>query len=375
MTRARLSPATVGLVAAVLGACAHAPAGAPPPAPNASASPPVRWLCLPGRTDACSGDLTTTEIGRDGSRTVVPSARAVDPKVDCFYVYPTVDLELVPGNHVDFTDTTRMANTALAQVGHFAEACAVFAPLYRQVTLGTYLQPRERLEAGLSLAFSDVERAFVEYLARWDRGHEIVLVGHSQGADMVVRLVRKFFDGDPAMRQRLLYAMPIGGHVDDGTFANVPTCTKMGQTGCVVAYRSYARDRPVVPGRDAPPPGHTTACVSPGDLLGDGAKPLSRSIFFLTPLVARHVRGIDGVTTPFVALRDFYRASCVDGPDGFRYLAVDTAAAPGDARTPPLDLERDFPKTGLVAALGLHLVDFQLAQGELIELIRRAAPK
>ncbi len=296
-------------------------------------------------------------------------------------MYPTVDLELRPGNHRDLTDTTRMANVTFAQAAQLQQVCALYAPLYHQVTLGTYLQPRERLEAGLALAFADVERAFAEYLAKYDRGRKLVLIGHSQGAEMVVRLVKRFFEPDPKLRDRLLFAMPIGGDVETapgsdrgGTFVNLPICTKEGQVGCVVAYRSWAQDRAVVPGRTAPPAGRVTACVSPADVAGTAPHELARSIFHLTPEAAKHLHGIDDVRTPFVAFTGYYRASCADGPAGFRTLSVDVKGQPGDARPPPIDFERDLPKNGLLATLGLHLLDLQLPQGDLIELIRRASP-
>jgi hypothetical protein len=136
----------------------------------------------------------------DGSRVVVPFVPATRPNVDCFYVYPTLDMAMVPGNHTDFTDTTRMRDAARAQAARFGAACRVIVPLYRQITFDTYLVPREEREPRLKAAFADVLDAFRWYLAHLDDGRRIVLIGHSQGAEMVVRLLLALFDGDARAR-------------------------------------------------------------------------------------------------------------------------------------------------------------------------------
>ena len=123
--------------AATTVACAHAGAGDPA---TASGEPPVAgpldyeraqsWLCRPDLpADACRGDLDVTELWPDGKRVVVPFAPAADTKVDCFYVYPTVDLKMVADDHTDFADNGQIVETTRAQVARFGEACRVFAPV------------------------------------------------------------------------------------------------------------------------------------------------------------------------------------------------------------------------------------------------------
>lgn len=368
MTPAR-GAMTVVFVVSLL-ACAH---GAKPPA-AVTAAPATEWLCrpdLPLADDACrSADLTATELHPDGSRTVVEHHAAKDPPVDCFYVYPTVDLELVPGNHQDLSDKQRQRATTIAQAARFTETCALWVPLYHQVTLGTYLQPKDVLERGLAIAFADVERAFTEYLAHADRSRKVVLIGHSQGAEMVVRLLRRFFDDDATNRARLLLAMPIGGDVDTGTTKNIHACTRADETGCIVAYRTYAAGEHVDPDRWAPPPGKETVCVEPSP---SASHRLSRAYFTVWPELRRFMRGVDGVTTPFVLLRDFYSARCVRaGEQGFAWLEAAAEPAPGDKRVSPVDLrDRRFR----IGNLGLHVLDLQLAQGDLVDMVARRLPK
>ena len=355
--------------------------------PVASAPVATTWLCRPDLpSDACrSADLSATELRPDGSRVVVSHRPAERPRVDCFYVYPTVDLELVPGNHRDFSDVRRMRNTTVAQAARFTEACAVWAPLYHQVTLGTYLQPKPMLERGLAIAFADVERAFAEYLAHGDPTRKIVLIGHSQGGEMVIRLLRRFFEGNAAMRARLLLAMPIGAEVDvaagrvsGGTFADLPVCTRPNEIGCVVAYRTHAAGEPVDPDRWAPPSGRETVCVDPAALDRDpaaGGGPaaphrLARAYYGLWPELGRFTHGVSDVTTPFVVVPDFYVARCVRGPGGYAYLEASPQPMAGDPRISPIDLrDRRFR----IGKLGLHVLDLQLAQGDLVDMVRRRA--
>jgi hypothetical protein len=59
----------------------------------------------------------------------------------------------------------------------------------------------------------------------------------------------------------------------------------------------------------------------------------------------------------------------METPEGFRYLAVSEARGAGDTRESPVDLAAFVLNTGL----GLHILDFQLPQGELIDLVARRA--
>ena len=359
----------------LLASCAPPPPASPARPDATHYADPHAWLCLPGRDDACARDLTATELHPDGSRTIEKRAAAVDPKVDCFYVYPTVDLELVSGNHESFDDLSTMTTAAIAQAARFRETCAVYAPLYRQATIGSYLH-EDTLEARLAFAFADVEAAFRAYLADRDRGRPLVLLGHSQGAEMIVRLLARFFDRDPVMRARLLLAMPIGGDVEvpkgksaGATFANIPICTKTDETGCVIAYRTDVAGAPAPPGRNAPKPGNESVCVNPASFDGDAPHPLSRAYLLINNRTHRWVRGVDNVETPFVELADFYASRCIDAPGGYRYLGISLIGAPGDGRANPLD----FDRVPLKKQLGLHIVDFQLPQGDLVDLVARRA--
>jgi hypothetical protein len=213
---------------------------------------------------------------------------------------------------------------------------------------------------------SDVLDAFLHYMGQYNGGRKIVLVGHSQGSEMLVELLQRLFDDDPVMREKLLLAMPIGwpldvkpGQTTGGTFAHIPACTEHAQTGCVVTFRTYP-DGEKVEVKTMPPAGRESMCVNPAEL-AHGAPRFTRAFFASS--------GADGIHTPFVLVRDFYQARCVDSPGGVRYLAVSIARLPGDLRESPVDMGY-FLFHGVY---GYHLLDMQFAQGDLVDLVAERA--
>jgi hypothetical protein len=319
------------------------------------------WLCRPDLpSDACRIELATTVLEPDGTRTVTAHVPARDAPVDCFYIYGSVDLNVIPGNHTDFSERAAMRRAAAEQIARWSEVCNVYAPLYRQATIGTYLESQTSRRRFFEVAYSDIAAAFHAYLVHYDRGKPIVIVGHSQGAEMAAHLVRDTFDHSAVLRTRLLAAMPIGFLVEvpadaptGGTFENLSACSRPDDVGCVVAFMTVGK------GEAAPAltrdlgPGERAMCVDPasGPMLAESVFP-----------AAHHE---NGVTTPFAAVHGLYRARCVTHPDGRAYLEVAEQRAPGDRRPSLVNLHP------LVGRYGLHVYDFQLAQGDLIELVRR----
>jgi hypothetical protein len=399
--RGRLFPALAALAALAVSmvGCVHAGGGpAAPPAEVSQTSATAAlareeaqplgydradaWLCRPDRPgDPCRTDLDATEQRPDGQTVAVPFQPAPHPEADCFYVYPTVDMSDRPGNHASFADTNPMLEATRAQVARFSAACRVFVPLYRQMTIGTYIATPEEHERRFDTAFADVLAAFRYYQAHFDDGRGIVLLGHSQGAQMVERLLQVVFDDDPAMRARLVVAMPIGGDVNvasgsttGGTFHNLPICTSAAELGCVIAYATHPPEglKHAWPG--APPPGRRTACTNPAALvLGQDRTARVRLSGTTLPTHSRYRDNMPGsrwAMTPFAVLRDYYSAWCVDRPDGFSYLAVAPDPAAGDTRPPPIDFGMGLWKQQIARVqLGYHILDFQMTQGDLVKLL------
>ncbi len=340
----------------------------------------ARWLCRPDLPDSpCLHDRTATTLAPDGTRHAVRDATPTAPPVDCFYVYPTVDLGLRWGNHDDFEDRAAMDRVALAQATPFSSVCRVFAPFYQQITIGTYLRSPEAREPYLAAAFSDVAEAFVHYMGQYNQGRKVVLIGHSQGAEMTIRLLKRFFDDDPVMRERLLLALPIGGHLEvkpgqttGGTFQHLPICRSQDETACIVAFRSYRGDVPAEPfERDLPSPGFETVCVNPADIEDNHRTLLRATTFPMWAEAPDVLHGIDNIQTPYVSVPERYAGQCLAQANGFRYLGITEVEAPNDRREPLFDLK----DARLSGRMGMHVLDMQLPMGDLVELVRIRATR
>ena len=124
-----------------------------------SASADVVWLCRPGIPDnPCRDSLETTVHEQDGSSRVVNPPLPADPPIDCFYVYPTVSEQR--SRNADKNKDPEIIAVAQHQASRYSQTCRVYAPVYRQQTLGG-LALGGSAEA-LALAYSDVVEAWNE---------------------------------------------------------------------------------------------------------------------------------------------------------------------------------------------------------------------
>lgn len=353
--------------------CLRGPLRPPDPATAPDYASHAAWACRPDmKGDACDIDLTAVEMLPDGTTKIVHFTPEADPKIDCFYVYPTVDMGLRAGLHEDLTDNEKPFQTAGIQAARFAEVCRLFAPLYRQVRIGTYAADEKTRDFYLDAAYEDVEAAFDHYISHDNGGRPFVLVSHSQGSHMVSRLIRRRIEVDPALLSRLVVALPIGGHLGTdangrtgGSFQKVPVCTSKEEQGCVVAYRSYPPSATNFGRDESLKEGKVSVCVHPASIGKDESAGLSRAYF---PTRARRLGTLpEGIAekAPFVLYRDFYEARCVAHGD-VRVLEVRPRNAPGDTRQNPIDFDSMFVRS----AMGLHIYDVQFGMGDLIDLVR-----
>jgi hypothetical protein len=386
-TRSHLA-CIVGLVAAcVNGGCGASQArGGQEEAPTPlDYGRDAHWICKPGMEgDPCmEADLTATELHPDGRTARVAHVREPDPAHDCFYVYPTVALGMTTGNDPAFADLRRVTDPLRQQAAWFSSQCRVFAPLYRQITVTTYVAvpPRDR-DRFLERAYADVEAAFRHYLRHHGGDRPFVLLGHSQGAHMLRRLLERVVAPEGDLRRRLVVAVLPGGDVlatrggsDGGNTGGIPLCTTPDQTECVIAYRAQAEEAPPPPGHaptvpDGVPEGLEPACVHPA-APGGGRAAFGGSYF----ATSAHQRVYDpwqgkppAVDTPFVLYRGLYEGECVRDGGGFPYLAVGRSPHAPEALGVPF--EGDVYAPGL---LGLHLVEYALALGDLMALVDHKA--
>lgn len=351
-------------------------------APDAFIDPgyadPARWLCHPQHpSDPCREGLDATAVAADGTLTPLPHPVAVDPPVDCLYVYPTTSVD--PGGNSDRLANDEERFIVHEQAGRFSQVCRVFAPIYRQVTVTGLLA---RNPEHWALALGDVEAAWEHYRAE-NPDRPVILIGHSQGASHLRSLIAERIDPDPAARDLLVAAYLIGssvgvppGEVVGGSFAHLPLCTTADAPGCVVSYASFRQSDP--PGENslfAGPVrgGLRSACVNPAALVGDpaaldGYYPTAVRGFFGSFLGEDPSPWADPAAhpafpTPHFTLPGLVAGACVS-EGSFDYLQITVAGDPADPRVD--DIIGDFSP-----GWGLHLADMHLVMGDLVRLAAR----
>jgi len=151
------------------------------------------WLCHPDLAaddNVCEISLDVTMVAADGTATVEPHPKAVDPAFDCFYVYPTISTDFRVNSDLQ-ADEAEIFVTRF-QAARYGEVCRVFAPMYQQVTLAGLFknvatpQQRELLDMLVQgdpdpeVAYTDVAAAFQRYLDSDSNGRPFLLIGHSR---------------------------------------------------------------------------------------------------------------------------------------------------------------------------------------------------
>jgi len=320
-----------------------------PPISRADYMNEANWVCRPGRNDACAGSI--------------PVARQSNPKIDCFYVYPTTSA--APTANAPLALSPEVARTVHDQFAPFSAVCRPFAPLYRQRTL------RALAASGLHLgsfgdrtrAYNDVRDAWHAYLAHDNNNRGFVLIGHSQGANILARLIREEIDGKPIQSQLVSAILP--GHnfaVPDGAdatseFRFIKPCRAATHTGCLIAYASFRADSPPaaasVYGRN-PGTGQHLLCTNPAALAG-GPAPLTPYFPAAAP-------------APFIAAPTLLAATCVHNADA-TYLSISLNTAP------TTELRAAIGANAVLFAAvppkwGLHVLDINVALGNLIQIIQ-----
>ncbi|ARJ06866.1 lysophospholipase [Cnuibacter physcomitrellae] len=418
---------SLATAAALTISLAAAPVATTPSDPStASAAPSLTaplahpvWLCHPADPRSACGDATgrypdgttvplSTTVAADGSTTVTQPSTGAEPPVDCFYVYPTVDLlpnpPLMVGSAPPSARDDEVA-VLLAQLGPLTDLCRVFAPLYRQSTLAQLaLSGATGGDPYPGPGFADVQQAWDDYWAHDNidpvtgerRG--VIVLGHSQGSVAVEELLQHSVDGDPTATAQLVSAVVLGGQVQvpigatvgggsdpASTFQHLPLCQPQSgsvPTGCVIAYSSYGQpsgSRPTSGSlADNLDPGHQIACVNPSALLAGAAPDATTPLDPVLP-TRTLVRG--SLLAPNGALTHLLIGYTLPSdPTGYRATPgalTGRCAFAGDATSNASWLQIEDP-TGMLpdtatSALGLHVVDYNVDLGGLHTLLSAQA--
>ena len=347
----------------------------------------ANWLCWPGAADACKVDLDTTVVQADGSMKLERYAANPRPPIDCFYVYPTVSND--PGVLSTMKVEAEEKNVVAQQFARLGASCRLFAPMYRQFTLTALRAAMIGKPIGGASAvrpttpYTDVRDAWTYYLAHENHGRGVVLVGHSQGSGVLAELIKRDIDGKPvqghlvsAILMGTSLVVPRGADVG-GDFKTVPLCHAASQTGCVIAYASFRETSPPPANSRfgkprTPTPNGAAACVNPANLAGGSGAlhsyfPSGRD--FIAADAAAMKPWVEGKTiaTPFVSVPGLLTARCVSTPE-LNYLSIHVNADQPGPRAH--DIPGDIVVMGhILNDWGLHLIDANLAMGNLVDVV------
>lgn len=189
---------------------------------------------------ACSDGATVPPAPdyQDASQWYVTQRRA---PADVFYVISTEtgDYTLPGGDVCHWADTYSDSLRAPLHAEMLGVDTLIsgqlnfFAPYYRQCSLQTFLSTQLTAER-MPLALDDVRRAFRYYLEHLNGGRPFILAGYSQGAHIMLQLLREM---DDATFRRLIAAYAIGIAINEPHPHIVPA-RGADDTGVTICYNS-----------------------------------------------------------------------------------------------------------------------------------------
>ena len=177
-----------------------------------------------------------------------------------------------------------------------------------------------------------------DYLAHFNKGRGVVLIGHSEGSYQLAQILISHIDQVPSVRKLLVSAVITGQDLPVytsgfGPLKTIGPCRSDTQTGCVIDYNAYSGTPPSDAKFGRVPAllnGHRVQdiCTNPADLGGGSGELISmyRTHLPTQQVAGSMVQGIFGAhaptsSTPWVEYDGLYSARCVTR-NGARVLRV-----------------------------------------------------
>jgi hypothetical protein len=177
-----------------------------------------------------------------------PAAEAAKPPAFAvFFIHPTSYLKRTSWNapleNGGDPDAERIARIYLrGMASAFNPASEIWAPRYRQATMGAFLTDAPEAGQAIDAAYADVLEAWRYFLSSVDPDTPIVLAGHSQGGLHLKRLLAEEIKGTP-VAARVAAAYVVGWPVSvahDLPVMGLPACSAPDQAACVMSWSSFA---------------------------------------------------------------------------------------------------------------------------------------
>lgn len=172
------------------------------------------------------------------------SADKLTIKAAIFYIHPTSYYSRTQWNApLDDAESQSLAALFLrGQASAFNGVGEVWAPRYRQATIGAFLTDKPEGQQALNAAYQDVLTAFDYFIAQLPSDQPIILAGHSQGSRHLSHLLKDRVAGTPLAR-RIVAAYIIGWPISletDVPQMGLEACATAEQSNCLLSWESYA---------------------------------------------------------------------------------------------------------------------------------------
>jgi hypothetical protein len=255
---------------------------------------PAMWIARPGIKGESLAHWQPPYA--QGSSAPVAGLKAPQPFA-VFFVHPTTYFNKAHWNApLDDATANNVARTFVKGLASpFGQADQVWAPRYRQATLGAFLTDDPKATMALDAAYRDVEQAFDYFVRSVPADEPIVLAGHSQGSLHLLRLLREHVIGTP-LERRVAMVYAIGWPISlqhDLPALGLPACATPDQTHCIVSWLSFAtpadpgqmlKRYETTPGFDGQPRGDTPVlCSNPLTGAPATSAPASANLGTLVP--------------------------------------------------------------------------------------------
>ncbi|MDJ0977050.1 MAG: DUF3089 domain-containing protein [Erythrobacter sp.] len=214
---------------------------------------PALWISRPGKgvsDPARWQPAYAPQVGAEPGAQRAPSTPGAAPEAPdfaVFFIHPTSYLSRDNWNasigEESDAETDRLARVYVrGMASPFNAASQIWAPRYRQATMGAFLTDQPEAQAAIDAAYADVREAYRFFLDTIGEDTPVVLAGHSQGSLHLLRLLREEVMPGP-VAERLVAAYAVGWPVSvehDLPVMAIPACATALQTGCLMSWSSFA---------------------------------------------------------------------------------------------------------------------------------------
>lgn len=166
--------------------------------------------------------------------------------IDVFYVYPTLYLSnkdtFWNAPLEDTIQKNKVINLAVKyQASAWASSGNLYIPYYRQAHIRSYFNLENGGNEALAFAYEDVKVSFEYYLKHYNKGHGIILAGHSQGSGHLASILKDYFDGKPLQNQLVAAYLP-GNIIEKTQFKTIKLMESPNEIGGFVTWNTLKKN-------------------------------------------------------------------------------------------------------------------------------------